>query len=636
MSALEREFDELICCSNLRANLISWLPIREGDKVLEIKSQKDPITSYLREKGVCVDTVERTQWKDIEKVIHDLNEKYDYILLLQPFANSTDTLRHVFSFLSKKIEDTGEIIFVTDNVFGLKYWAGCKDPYAQDFSKGLEGYVDYNGKRGFSRNEIETVINDVGLKNKGVYYPYPDRFFPLQIFSKDRLPQKGELICNFRNYCEDRMVFFDESRVYDRLIEEGQFEFFSNVFLYRLTSTLKSQNSQEVIYSKYSNDRRKENQVRTDIVRNGGNLEVHKIPMSNDAIEHIELMFKHFQSLRNILKNSLFDINNTKRCEFGLVHEYLNGRSIEQILDYYLEQEEYDELLNYIEKYISNLKQMATQEFCLTESFLEIFGNEVKNCSAEWFGKQKSLPLTNVDLIFPNIIVENERWNMIDFEWTYEFPIPVNFVIYRAIHYYQEGKRSSQIVSKFDLYEVAGLDREECKLYRDMETNFQSYLTRGHEPLWKRYERLAGMNFFPAGALHDKKDRMQVTKVCVKYVSGQDEKVSILYPDQDFNGKYMLKIPWIEKTDYIIISFPPKHCYLNIRGIFFMGDNLEFVKPEYNGIELSEFKVVFPTDEVWIRVESHGDSYHSLYVEWDVDYLDYKELMALTVALEEG
>lgn len=70
-----------------------------------------------------------------------------------------------------------------------------------------------------------------GFQQIEFYYPYPDHVFPLQIFSDDRLPKKGELTNNMRNFGDDRMVIFDESRVFDNLIGDQMFPDFSNSYL---------------------------------------------------------------------------------------------------------------------------------------------------------------------------------------------------------------------------------------------------------------------------------------------------------------------------------------------------------------------------------------------------------------------
>ena len=62
------------------------------------------------------------------------------------------------------------------------------------------------------------------------YYPYPDYKFMTDIYSDEYLPDKGSLTNNLRNFDQDRMILFDESKVFDTLIDNDLFPQFSNSF----------------------------------------------------------------------------------------------------------------------------------------------------------------------------------------------------------------------------------------------------------------------------------------------------------------------------------------------------------------------------------------------------------------------
>ena len=38
----------------------------------------------------------------------------------------------------------------------------------------------------------------------------------------------------------------------------------------------------------------------------------------------------------------------------------------------------------------------------------------------------------DIDLIFANIMVQGNTWTVIDYEWTFDFPVPVDFLLWRA------------------------------------------------------------------------------------------------------------------------------------------------------------------------------------------------------------
>ena len=63
------------------------------------------------------------------------------------------------------------------------------------------------------------------------FYPYPDYKLPSVIYSDDYLPKVGELNNNKNNFDADRIITFDESKVFDTVIREGEFSNYSNSFL---------------------------------------------------------------------------------------------------------------------------------------------------------------------------------------------------------------------------------------------------------------------------------------------------------------------------------------------------------------------------------------------------------------------
>lgn len=242
--------------SHIRQNIVEWLPIGKEDKVLEIGSGCGAITGALARKAKKVTCIELSKmrssinayrnqeyenveilvgnFKDIEK---NLEETYDYITLIGVFEYSegyigtaepyAEMLRRVISHLKPH----GKLVIAIENRLGLKYWAGCTEDHVGKYFEGLEGYPQTNGVKTFSRKELMNLIEQAGNMKTTFYYPYPDYKFPLTIYSDKRLPKKGELKENFQNFDRKRMLLFQETRVYDSLIESELFQEFSNSFL---------------------------------------------------------------------------------------------------------------------------------------------------------------------------------------------------------------------------------------------------------------------------------------------------------------------------------------------------------------------------------------------------------------------
>ena len=242
--------------SHIRQNILEWLPITKQDKVLEIGSGCGPITGVLARKAKSVDCIDLSKMRstinayrnrecdnvkimvgNFQDIEGSLREKYDYITLIGVFEYSegyigteqpyVEMLRRIAGHLAPG----GKLVIAIENRLGLKYWAGCTEDHVGKYFEGLENYPDTKGVRTFSRKELQDLVAAAGNFKTTFYYPYPDYKFPMTIYSDKRLPKKGELKDNFCNFDRYRIQLFNESRVYDSLVDAGLFPEFSNSFL---------------------------------------------------------------------------------------------------------------------------------------------------------------------------------------------------------------------------------------------------------------------------------------------------------------------------------------------------------------------------------------------------------------------
>ncbi|MDC7291370.1 class I SAM-dependent methyltransferase [Blautia schinkii] len=242
--------------SHVRQNILEWIPIEKGHKVLEIGSGCGAITGALARKAgevTCIDLSKMRSminayrnrdydnikimvgnFRDIEQ---NLEEKFDYITLIGVFEYSDGYIGteepyvEMLRRISRHLAPGGKLVIAIENRLGLKYWAGCTEDHVGKYFEGLEGYPETSGVKTFSRAELKDVISRAGDFETTFYYPYPDYKFPMTVYSDKYLPKKGELSDNFCNFDRVRMQLFDEPKVYNSLVESGLFREFSNSFL---------------------------------------------------------------------------------------------------------------------------------------------------------------------------------------------------------------------------------------------------------------------------------------------------------------------------------------------------------------------------------------------------------------------
>lgn len=253
--ARENSWPVMYHFSNIRQNIIDWLPITKEEKVLEVGAGCGAITGALARKAGEVDCIElsrkrslinayRNKEHDNIKIIMgnfqdiepNLDSTYDYITLIgvfeysQGYIQGENPYNRMLESIKGHLVPTGKIVVAIENRLGLKYWAGCTEDHVGRYFEGLEGYHTTKGVRTFSKKEWEKMIQETGLKAE-FYYPYPDYKFPLSIYSDKYLPRKGELNLNSYNFDRKKIELFDEGKVYDSLIEDEMFPVYSNSFL---------------------------------------------------------------------------------------------------------------------------------------------------------------------------------------------------------------------------------------------------------------------------------------------------------------------------------------------------------------------------------------------------------------------
>ncbi len=201
---------------------------------------------------------------------------------------------------------------------------------------------------------------------------------------------------------------------------------------------------EKLLYEKLSNERNPKYNIVTDIIERDGVKIVIKKPYNNDAVAHIHRVYDSYRGLQNILQGSDFCVNESKLVGDSIESEFLEGEHIAEA-----------DAPRYIEA-IKNAYMPHSKEFQLTPAFEEVFGHVdlPRGVLASEF--------LDIDLIFENIIKTNRGWEIIDYEWTFDFPVPINYVLYRAVKFSQ---LPGNLVDISDAEKIA---------YQQMENHFQS------------------------------------------------------------------------------------------------------------------------------------------------------------------
>ena len=625
----ESSWPVLYHLSHLRANLTGWLPIQSGETVLEFGADSGQLTAGFLQKAdkvICIEkSVSRSRilarrhastenlevyagqpWKCLEQ----LNQTFDWIIAPGVLAEAVQYFRseqpqaEAIQILRKYIKPGGHLVLVSDNRFGLKYWAGAAEPHTGRYFDSLEG----NGST-FSKRELEKILAQSGCGEYEFYYPYPERWFPMSIYSDAWLPKTGELNQNLRNFEGERMVLFNEEKVFDQLIADGRFPEFSNAYLIIVGPKAEEQ----LIYTKYSNDRTERFMIRTDILQSPKGNVVRKVPVSEEAREHVQQMKQWEQELETLYSQNGLHANRCEMKDGQAYFEFLRGRTWEAKLDELRVKKDYAalaaELQNYKRLLTETLAPML-KTFAKSERFVEMFGNP------EFTKVYEGAEVNNLDWIFGNLMETDDGIQIIDYEWTFPVQVPVEYLVWRSVSLYLNSR---QEIQGMGLMEQLGISPLEEQIFEEMEHRFQLWLLNGSKTIGAHYLDTAGKTLPLSQMLeHSRENKM---KVYVDTGSGFSEQNTFwVDTEPDKRGVVHLELLLPQGTKGFRIDPSEQTCLVKVRRLLGELGGTYPLHYIHNGRELEDQGILYTTQDSQIVVTNLVEGTGRIYAELSVQY----------------
>lgn len=608
--------------SSLRSNIIDWIPFKKSDKVLEIGSGCGAITGALaRRTGrvTCVDlskkrsmvnayrnrnaanvTIMVGNFKDIEPY---LDKDYDYVLLIgvfeygQAYIGGAAPYEDFMRICARHRKLDGRLIIAIENKFGLKYWAGCREDHLGTYFSGLEGYREGGTARTFTRHGLEKILDKAGIHEYAFYYPYPDYKFATTIYSDQYLPKQGELSNNLRNFDRERVLLFDEKQVFDEIIDENVFPLFSNSYL------LVVGGMPNVVYAKFSNDRVPKWAIRTTIVRESpGHVHVEKLPDTEAACKHLLNTKKAYEQLSMRYDGTKIDINQCTMIgddiKNGLSFAFCNGKTLEELLDECLMRTDVAGFKALIEEYMHWL--------CYQEDVYAV---------------------SNFDFIFPNILVDGEKWHIIDYEWTFDRHIEAKDIAFRAFYNYILGGGMRKACEDLLMKDILEFTDDEIAAAVEDENAFQLRITGNHASAERMRELIGNRAYALEGMVKYCRhtDIKYIAQIFVDYGEGFSEENSEKFLDCFTLGRY-LKLEYEIPDGAVRIRIDPcmYPCVVEIREIK-VGDRT-YPKDciEVNGCLQECGLIVFDNEDPNCTIDVAGGNHLTV----DMDVLELPQPLA--------
>lgn len=227
----------------------------------------------------------------------------------------------------------------------------------------------------------------------------------------------------------------------------------------------------QINFVKYNKTRREQFQIKTTILEERNTRYVEKAALHGDAFSHIWSFASKYESLKE-QHPKIHWLEPEVHKEEGIVRfQYIEGKTLsEQLGEAIVEGKAPIRQLKEVLNLLYIVPKQFIQDFQVTAEFLEVFGScgEIKD---------SSLKVTNIDALFENYLVKDEEIFAIDYEWVFDFPIPVHFVKYRILKYFYEQYHSlMESVSSQEFFQEFFITDEMITVYEQMEEHFQAYV----------------------------------------------------------------------------------------------------------------------------------------------------------------
>ncbi len=483
--ALEKNtrLDYLYALSEQRELLLEWYDFDSQEELLQVGADYGAMTGLYRSVVRSV-TVLDTEEKALETVrlrypgaknivyeqgslsqyrdqIFDAGKRFQYIVMTGFPEEEWDSQIRAAKDLLK---ETGVLIVAVANALGMKYWAGTAREEGE-LAKGrlVRLLCGDSGEQGYLR----------------FYYPMPDYRVPVSIYSDEYLPKKGDLTRVTPAYDYPRYHMMDMGQGFDAVCEEGLFDLYANSYLVFWSPKERELQKNERIFIKYNKTRRDQFQIKTCICRRRSEERyVEKAALSLGGMGHIWSFQEKYEKLsrqHRVLKAAMPEYQEDKNAAF---FPYLQGQTWAEQLGQEISGGKLP--IDILKKAMDRLYDVAPESkgvFVRTEEFLEVFGEGLEESELALLEKDATCEVSNIDMLFENILATDQGNYCLDYEWVFLFPVPEHFVKYRILYYFYE--QYSSIMGQLGLdriLEAFQIEPELVEVYQKMEINFQNYV----------------------------------------------------------------------------------------------------------------------------------------------------------------
>lgn len=475
------DLENLYALSVQREALLEWYDFNPDGNLLQIGADYGALTGLFLDKVRSVTVLDSDEQaafllQDRYPAAQNLNcvvggtagyaaaghaGQYDYVTVIgsleKPYDQFLDRAKSL-------LKPGGILILAACNPLGMKYWAGAA---AEENS--------------ITKDRLLELLGD-GTR---FYYPNPDYKIPVSIHSDQYLPKKGDLTDPLPAYDYPRYQLLDVGASFDAVCEEGQFDQYANSYLvFWSDDPGVLYRERDYVYMKYNMTRREDFQIRTCICQMNGRRYVEKTALTLEGCGHIWSFDEKYKALTWQYPNLKVVEPTLSQDRRSALFPYLNGKTWAEALGHQMKETgDWRTVVQEAMALIYEEQGVELSHFRPDDNFYEVFGTPEawgEECLGAWqklLEEGTSYQVSNIDGLFENMLITEDGTYCLDYEWVYDFPVPLSYVKYRTLFYlhrqYQRVMRNAELA---EFLAAFGITAAEIPLYQAMEACFQHYV----------------------------------------------------------------------------------------------------------------------------------------------------------------
>lgn len=174
-------------------------------------------------------------------------------------------------------------------------------------------------------------------------------------------------------------------------------------------------------------------------------------------------------------------------------YDYLTYPSLKDRIAFQMKEGCYDKANELFEKYINKIRSLKIIK-TMPKEFLKVLAND----SDDYCLKTDCLTRGLLDLTPDNILTNGNHWIVIDNEWSFDFPVPVIFIIFRAIRALAFALQPEIRKTASKANPVVGIFAGRFKTYY-IPILWMKYITYYGISLWKMFRWETGFQRYVTG-----------------------------------------------------------------------------------------------------------------------------------------